>query len=204
MWFFFQKDRAVNFFLTVFVFVCLFLSLFLFVCLFRFLKSKNWVLTFYLPCFFFIKIKDRALPFFLTVRFFFWKVRIKFLPFSLPLGFFVWKVMIEFLLLFLTMWLFFSRVRIEFLPFSLPCLFVCLFLVFFFGLFWFLKSKNWVLTFYLSCDFFFKGLDSYLFPYRVCLFDCFFVYLILFVCLGFWKVRIEFLPFTYHVIFFQK
>ena len=200
---FFQKDRALTFFLTVFV--CLMGCLFVCwcVCFFRFLKSKNWVLTF-----------------FLTLGIFIFKVRIEFLLFSLPcdhfylscdffqvlifyltLGIF-WKVRIEFLLFSLPCEFFFSKVRIEFLSFSLPCLFVCLSVC----LFGFLKSKNWVLTFYLSFDFFFKRIGLF-FPFFLlclCLFVWLFLWFCLFVCLGFWKERIEFVPFTYHVIFFFK
>ena len=83
----------------------------------------------------------------------------------------------------LIMWFFFQKVRIEFLPFLIRLLFSLPFDFFF-------KSKNWVLTFLLTMF--------------VCLIDWFFFCSFVFVCLGFWKVRIEFLPFTYHDIFFQK
>ena len=113
----------------------------------------------------FSKSKNWVLTFFHTLRFFFLK-RIEFLPFALPYNFF-------------------SKVRIEFSPFVLPCsfvrLFVCVFLFvcLFVWVFEKLKSSSYLLL--TMCFFFSKGSGSYLSTYRVCLFDCFFVCMILFL-----------------------
>ena len=166
-----------------------------------FLKSKNRVVTFFpyhvifvskvrieflsvsLPCLF--------VNSFLFVCLSFWKVRIEFLAFFLPCDFFKeksknWKDLSSYFFLYLV--IFFSKVRITFLPFALPCLFVCwgvcLFVFVFVCLFvWVLKSKNWVLTFYLSCDFFFQKDRAFTFflTVFVCLIGSLFIWFRLFV-----------------------
>ena len=97
----------------------------------------------------------------------------------------------------------FWKVRIEFSPFTYHVIFFFKknrVLTFFLTLSIFLKSKNRVLTFFFTMYFFLQENKNwvliFLLTMFVCLFDCLFVRLFSFVaCLGFWKVRIEFLPF---------
>ena len=121
------------------------------------------------------------------------------LTFSLILRFCFLKRKNQFLTFCLTM-LIFSKVRIEFLlfPTMIACLFVCLFA--------FLKSKNWDLTFYLPCDFFFqkKGSGFNLFPYHMILF-CFVLFCFLFCFVLFCLFVLFFVLFCFVLFcFFEK